>query len=229
MSNNKKLWEELHSKSKFRPKYPSETVVQFVFRNFDRDNSKKVLDLGCGSGRHVFFMGNEGIIPYGLDFSSEGVFYTQQMLKEAGMDQFVENIKVGPSYSIPFDDDFFDGIVCFGVLYYMKREEINKSVNEINRVLKKGGKALIMIRTVDDYRCHLDLNKEAGENNTFYLDSTDENKCASNERGMIMHFFEENEVAKLFSTFNCLKIDKIEETHNNGDFKDSNYLVVVEK
>lgn len=80
MTSSKELWTNLHKESRYRPKYPSETVVQYVFRNFERCGSEKVLDLGCGAGRHIFFMAAEGIIPYGLDYSSEGVTYTQNML-----------------------------------------------------------------------------------------------------------------------------------------------------
>ena len=48
---NKKQWVELHKNKRYRPKYPSEMVVQFVFRNFDRNGQTKILDLGCGAGR----------------------------------------------------------------------------------------------------------------------------------------------------------------------------------
>lgn len=68
MQDSREQWISLHQNNRYRPKYPSETVVQFVFRNFVRDGKTKVLDLGCGAGRHVFFMGKENIVPYGLDF-----------------------------------------------------------------------------------------------------------------------------------------------------------------
>lgn len=68
MNTSEKLWTNLHKEARYRPKYPSETVVQFVFRNFVRDGKTKVLGLGCGAGRHVFFMGRENIVPYGVDF-----------------------------------------------------------------------------------------------------------------------------------------------------------------
>ena len=92
---NKKQWGELHKNKRYRPKYPSEIVVQFVFRNFDRNGKTKILDLGCGAGIHVFFMGSENVVPYGIDFSDEGIEYTKQMLKEFGMGEFQENMKVG--------------------------------------------------------------------------------------------------------------------------------------
>ncbi len=66
MENNREQWKNLHKENRYRPKYPSELVVQFVFRNFKRDGQEKVLDLGCGAGRHVFFMANERVVPYGV-------------------------------------------------------------------------------------------------------------------------------------------------------------------
>ena len=89
---NKIQWSRLHQNKRYRPKYPSETVVQFVFRNFNRDGSTRVLDLGCGAGRHVFFMGKEGIVPYGIDYSEEGVEYTKKILREYGMSEYEKNL-----------------------------------------------------------------------------------------------------------------------------------------
>ena len=105
MTSSKELWTNLHKESRYRPKYPSETVVQYVFRNFER----------CG--RHIFFMAAEGIIPYGLDYSSEGVTYTQNMLQEQGIGKYSSNIKEGSMTEIPFENEMFDGIICYGALY----------------------------------------------------------------------------------------------------------------
>lgn len=56
MTSSKELWTNLHKESRYRPKYPSETVVQYVFRNFERCGSEKVLDLGCVP-EGIFFYG----------------------------------------------------------------------------------------------------------------------------------------------------------------------------
>lgn len=106
MQDSREQWISLHQNNRYRPKYPSETVVQFVFRNFVRDGKTKVLDLGCGAGRHVFFMGKENIVPYGLDFSDEGIRYTKEMLIAQGMEQYVSNMQVGTLTALPYEDDF---------------------------------------------------------------------------------------------------------------------------
>ena len=139
MQDSRKQWTTMHQNNRYRPKYPSETVVQFVFRNFVRDGKTKVLDLGCGAGRHVFFMGKENIIPYGLDFSDEGIRYTKEMLIAQGMEQYAENVQVGTLTDLPYEDEFFDGIVCYGSLYYLDWKSIGQAVTEMRRVLKKAG------------------------------------------------------------------------------------------
>lgn len=219
----KELWENLHKESRFRPKYPSELVVQYVFRNFKRDNKTKVLDLGCGAGRHTYFMSKENLQVYGIDISSDGVEYAKKILEQ---DNLNGNIKVGSADNIPFADEMFDGIISYGVLYYCTIDEIKKSVKEIYRVLKKSGKALLVVRSTEDYRYGDGIEIEK---NTFLINEEDESKCAFNENEMKIHFFTRDELMKLFNNFNSISIDMIEETSNNGEYKDSNYIVQLIK
>lgn len=216
-------WDMLHQQSRFRPKYPSEQVVQFVFRNFKRGKNTRILDLGCGAGRHVYFMASEKIDTYGLDISSEGIINAQKYIENAGLNA---KLKIGSVDLIPFDDNFFDGIICYGVLYYCKKNEIQKAVNEIYRVLKKGGKGLLIVRNKSDYRFGKGIEIEQ---NTFIIDEQNESNRAFNENSMIMHFFERDEVEKLFDQFRYVFIDEIIETYDNGKICDSNFKIIFEK
>lgn len=223
---NRQQWINLHKNKRYRPKYPSEIVVQFVFRNFSSDGKTKVLDLGCGAGRHVFFLGNENIVPYGLDFSDEGIEYTKEMMIENGLGQYVDNMSVGTLTQLPYADYFFDGIICYGVLYYLAYEDIKKAVQEMRRVLKPAGKLLLVVRTIEDYR--YDEKKEI-ETHTTIINEESEEKCAHSENGMLMHFFDEQELNTFFSDYKETKIDYIKETHDNQKFCDSNYILTAEK
>ena len=228
MQDSRKQWISLHQNNRYRPKYPSETVVQFVFRNFVRDGKTKVLDLGCGAGRHVFFMGKENIVPYGLDFSDEGIRYTKEMLVAQGMEQYASNMQVGTLTALPYEDDFFDGIVCYGSLYYLDWKSIQKAANEMYRVLKKGGKLFLVVRSTEDYRFKAECALPE-ELHTIVVLEEDNNKCAHSENGMLMHFFDEQELQKLFGGYEHIEIDYIKETHNNQEFCDCNYVLTAEK
>ena len=229
MVDSKEAWTNLHKESRYRPKYPSEPVVQFVFRNFRRDGKEKVLDLGCGAGRHIFFMGSEKIQPYGLDFSSEGVNYTKKMLDNLDMQEYVDNIKVGSMTEIPFKDNMFDGIVSYGSLCYLSMTDIKKTISEMKRVLRPGGKIFCVTRSIEDYRCSKGNCIETKEKNTYYVDVDNTKLCANSENGMLMHFLDKQEIEELFSDFKCLEINKMVETHSNGEIADSSYIVTCER
>lgn len=217
------LWENLHKQNRFRPKYPSEMVVQFVFRNFNRDGKTKVLDLGCGAGRHVYFMANENIDTYGTDISKDGVKYTKTILNQHELNA---DLKVNSVDNIQYEDNYFDGLICYGVLYYCNIKEISASAKEIFRVLKPNAKALIVVRNINDYR--YGKGKEI-ERNTFLIEEENKNKCAFNESGMKMHFFDKSEIEELFKDFSEIEIDEIIETHESGKYKDSNFIINLTK
>jgi methylase of polypeptide subunit release factors len=44
-----------------------------------------MLDLGCGSGRHVLFFAQEGYRSHGCDFSANGIRVSESRVKEKGL------------------------------------------------------------------------------------------------------------------------------------------------
>lgn len=225
--DNKAAWNDLHKEKRHRPKYPSEVVVQYLFRNFKRDGQERVADLGCGAGRHIMLLAKEGIIPYGVDYSDEGVAYTRSLLKEHGFSAYADNVEASSLVCLPYESDFLDGIICYGVFCYLSYEDLKRAVSEIKRVMKKGGKGLIIDRNLDDYR--RTGAKETDEKNTFVVVEQDASKCASKENGMRMHFLTKEEIKELFSDFSKVAVDQITETHQDGAFCDSNYVISITK
>ena len=126
-----KVWDAIAEKwAEYRNK-PVEEVVEFL--------SKKkggILDLGCGSGRN--FLDNEDLDFYGVDFSGE-------LLKIAEGKDYAE-LKKGAVYDIPYEGGFFDFVVFSRVLHCVDSgERRRKSLEEVYRVLKNGGEALISV------------------------------------------------------------------------------------
>lgn len=228
---NKELWDNLNKEPRHRIKYPAENVIRFVRRNFRCDGTENVMDLGCGAGRHVIYLADNNIIPWGGDFATSGVAYTKELLKQLGYSKYCENVVETTTDDLPFEDGFFDGLICWGVLCYMDIAHVRESVKEIYRVLKRGGLALVHIRTVDDYRCQdakLSNAKEI-EERTFFLKEHESVKSAAKENGMLMHFFTKEEVTKLFAGFTEITIDTVTQTHENGRYQDQDFLVLMKK
>lgn len=80
MNENTKLWEQLYQNSFSRSKYPNEPLVSFMVRNYK--GGERILDLGCGSGRHMYYLAQNGFKAYGCDISQEAIKHAKSLLKE---------------------------------------------------------------------------------------------------------------------------------------------------
>lgn len=196
-----------------------------MFHNFNRKNFKKlkVLDHGCGTGRHVVFLAQQGIKTYGVDISQSGLEFTKKILEEK---KLKAKLKLISNNNLPYRDNFFDGVISFAVLFYLNLEDIKKIIKEIRRVLKPQGKALFVLRSDKDYR--YGRGKKIGEN-TFVIKKKNKSLNVSNENGMLMHFFNISEIKRLFKKFSIVQIDKMFITYNNQKFWDFDYVITVEK
>jgi len=98
---------------------------------------KRILDLGCGSGRHTIYFAKIGFDVYGIDIAEEGISITKLWLKKENLKA---DLKIGNIYDkLPYPDDFFDAVVSTGVINHNKIQNIRKTIKEIERVLKPNG------------------------------------------------------------------------------------------
>lgn len=95
----------------------------------------KVLDFGCGSGILVEELSRKGYQSYGLDISEEAIKF--------GKLQGIKNLGIIDAHKIDFPDNTFDAVVTLDVLEHLEDEEW--ALNEISRVLKPGGTAVVMV------------------------------------------------------------------------------------
>lgn len=91
----------------------------------------KVLEIGCGGGEDTKFFKEKGFDTTSIDLS-----------REAAKD--VPNTLVANAEELPFKDSAFDAVFTLNTLQFT---DMNKSVHEINRVLKKGGFVFIVLVT----------------------------------------------------------------------------------
>lgn len=218
---NQNQWNKMHAENRFRPKYPEDDVVRWLFSNMS--SNSKILDDGCGAGRHIMLLAENGYIPYGIDYSLNGVEYTRKLLTDNGYVDFAKNIQVSSCDKLPFSDSFFDGIISFGVFYYLEENSIKKAIDEAFRTLKSGGKMITVVRNQDDYRYKTYSNNE----NRIAVD--DDKLSGNAENGMSEHFFTKSEIKDLFKSFSKLSIERIIRTHNNESICDNDFIVFAEK
>jgi len=130
--NQEEVWNGIVGKWKdFRDK-PLRCVNEFLY-----GKKGKILDLGCGTGRNM--VEKKGIEWYGVDFSQKMV---DAVKKRTGN----ENIQKFQAWELPFPENFFDYALYVATLHCIPEEnKRKKSLEELKRVLKKNGRALITV------------------------------------------------------------------------------------
>ncbi|MDD5069932.1 MAG: methyltransferase domain-containing protein [Candidatus Omnitrophica bacterium] len=143
----KSSWESLYSGKIDRISYNFVTRQRAVEALLESCASGKALDLGCGSGDLVRFYSQKEVFYTGVDLSS-------QMIKRANVN-YSDLVREGKAIfqvadceNLPFKDGEFNLLSAVALIEYLS--DPSKVLNEINRVLKCGGYALI---TVPNKKC----------------------------------------------------------------------------
>ncbi len=115
-----------------------------IARLFKQKGVKKVLDLGCGSGRHLVFLVKKGFMVFGFDIAKDGIILAKKWLKSEGLKPI--DFKIGDIYQkLPYYDNFFDAIISTQTLHHNKIENIRKLIKEIERITKPQGLLFISV------------------------------------------------------------------------------------
>jgi SAM-dependent methyltransferase len=126
---------------------------------FDKARGLKVLEIGCGLGTD------------GAQFAEAGADYTGVDLTEAAVElartrfelfELSGDFRVADAENLDFADESFDLVYAHGVLHHTP--ETSKAIQEIHRVLRPGGRAIVMLyhRNSYNYRVNISIMRRAG-------------------------------------------------------------------
>lgn len=147
-NTNKIEWNKKYQDKRFFLKWPDEMVVRFIAK-YMNGSSTKVLDLGCGSGRHCELLAEQGYQVYGCDISAKSISLTKKRLKPFN---FKGNFIESYSWNLPYALNFFDYIVAWHSIYYNNFNNMKKTVDQIYKILNTNGIALISFIAKGDFR-----------------------------------------------------------------------------
>ena len=121
--------------------YPWPEVTEFL--DEVPDSASRGLDVGCGNGRHAEAMANHVASVVGLDASGELLRTARERAQSAG---FLDRLALvhGDAAALPFRDRSFGVAVYVATLHHLtSRPTRRRSLDELARVLRSGGRALV--------------------------------------------------------------------------------------
>jgi SAM-dependent methyltransferase len=166
-----------------------------VVRAFKQNGCKRILDLGCGNGRHVLHLAKQGFAATGLDISPTGLRLAQEWLKEEG--QWASLVQADIAYPLPFHDGAFEGVLSTQVIHHARLAVVQRTIGEIWRILAPGGLAFVSVAG----RIHDDTEYEEIEPGT-YLPRT------GWEAGLPHHIFDEGSLREAFASFRVEYVER---------------------
>jgi len=178
-----KQWYELLFED-YGQKYDDENFAQgtigecdFIEQELNYDKSLKILDIGCGTGRHSIELSKRGYSVTGIDLSDS-------LLKKAREKADKQNIKIDflkyDARNMPFENEFDAAIMlCEGAFPLMETDEMNYEIlKNATKSLKKNGKFIFttlnglfpLYHSIEEFCCSSSNEGNATyKNNTFDL------------------------------------------------------------
>jgi SAM-dependent methyltransferase len=127
--------------------------------NFAATSGLKVLEIGCGLGTDGAQFAQAGADYTGIDLTEAAIDLARRRFAMSGLKG---DFRVSDAEKLDFADESFDLVYSHGVLHHTP--DIEAAIGEVYRVLKPGGRAVIMLyhRGSYNYRVGIRVLRRAG-------------------------------------------------------------------
>jgi 2-polyprenyl-3-methyl-5-hydroxy-6-metoxy-1,4-benzoquinol methylase len=238
--------------SNYAEKYESESFVQgtqgevdFIEREIDHNKKIKILDIGCGTGRHAIELATRG-------YSVTGVDLSEAMLKKARENALNKGLKIdfikADARNLPFEKEFdLTIMICEGAFPLMETDEMNFEIlKNATKALKPGGKLIFttlnglypLFHSVKDF-INSSSTTQTNNDNTFNLmtfrDQYQLEVEDDNDQKLVLdcneRYYVPSEIKWLLKSLNFTKIDimacKLGEFSRNSPLTTEDYEMLV--
>jgi cyclopropane fatty-acyl-phospholipid synthase-like methyltransferase len=131
---NREEYEIVYEK---RDEEEARLMADLVEKIISPDPGSRILDVGCGRGRHAIEFAERGYSVTGLDLSERAIRQARERAEEAGLDIRL----LQGDMRDPVDTEAFDGVVnlftAFG--YFEEWEEHQRAINAMTTAVIPGG------------------------------------------------------------------------------------------
>ena len=136
-----------------------EEAERFILRlkeHLDLSRSDKVLDLGCGAGRHAAFLSQYVGEAVGLDLSNNSISHALTTYVKPNLEFYTHDMR------LPFRINYFDHILNFFTSfgYFKKMDDNIRVLVSAKKGLRSGGHLLIDFMNADKAKKELKTKEE---------------------------------------------------------------------
>lgn len=157
---------------------------------------RRVLDLGCGAGRHLVYLARQAFEVYGTDIDSRGLARAQAWLEQEGLSA---HLAIADMEALPYSDGFFDAVVSTNVIHHNLLDGIRRTVAGVRRALQPGGWFFAMVNAWGDFKEGRGPELEPG---TWLACEPD---C---DVPVPHHLFREDELRSVWAGFRILELER---------------------
>jgi SAM-dependent methyltransferase len=123
-----------------------------IAADFSSTRGLKVLEIGCGLGTDGAQFAKAGADYTGIDLTKASIELAQKRFE---LDGLKGEFRVSDAEMLDFADETFDLVYSHGVLHHTP--ETGAAVREVHRVLKPGGRAMVMLYHRGSYNYHVGI------------------------------------------------------------------------
>ncbi|HVF80716.1 MAG TPA: class I SAM-dependent methyltransferase, partial [Flavisolibacter sp.] len=116
--------------------------------------NKDLLEIGIGQAADSEQIVKRGANYYGIDLTETSIQRIKDRFKLYNLPY--KEVQIANAEKIPYQDNFFDIVYSHGVIHHSPN--IEKIVDEIHRVLKPGGQAVIMLYHKSSFNYHVSIS-----------------------------------------------------------------------
>jgi SAM-dependent methyltransferase len=178
-----------------------EPEIPRLFELLEKGNASRILDYGCGTGRHIVFLARKGLEVYGFDASETAIQRARELI---GNENLKANLKVWDmTQPLPYRENFFDAVLASRVVHHTYARNMELIAREIDRVLKSGGYLFLQVsahcrdKTLPDKRENKNFREV--EPRTFV-------PLKGEEKGIPHHEFTKKELSRLFANYRFIHL-----------------------
>ncbi len=107
----------------------------WILKKIKKINPKNILEVGCGFGRNIKFLRENGILAdiTGVDISIEMIKLANKYLQGTKAKLITADTR-----QLPFEDKEFETVFVHGLLMHVKKTDVENAIKEMQRVCSKG-------------------------------------------------------------------------------------------